>query len=175
MRQRYLWSTLGENGALRAVAFGSYDQVRRRPQAWSQDGDGLMKRVGASYGKSVVSDATKYSVSRVLHQDPAFVRCTCSSVARRLWHGMAGPFEARNESGATVLSPATLAGVVAGQLVAAAAWYPGPNGAGDIGRRVGMSLLLKVGMDLFREFRPVRGAVREASRAPDPSPALEAR
>lgn len=154
MRQRYIWSTLGVNGALRAAAFGSYDEWRGNPSGWEQTPGGLAKRVSASYAWSAIGDATNYAVARALHQDPSFTTCDCAGLPRRVWHAIAGPFTARNRDGARVASPTTIGGIVAGHVVAASTWYPAPFAARDVLGRSAVSLALTMGMNVVREFRP---------------------
>ena len=169
MRQRYVWSTLGAKGALTAVAFGAYDQWRQHPDGWEQDTDGFAKRVTASYARSAISDFTNYTVARTLHQDPSFTRCECSGVARRLWHGLKGPFVARNRDGKTLASPATITGIAVGHIVAATAWTPAPNSAAIVAGRAVASVALEMGMDVFREFRPIRAARADSSPGSGPA------
>jgi hypothetical protein len=168
MRQRYVWSTLGVRGALRATAFASYDQWQDHPAAWDRTAGGFAKRVGASYARAAIGDVTKYSVANVLHQDPSFTPCECSGFARRLWHAVEGPLTARGRDGNRMLSPAIGSGILAGHIVAAGLWEPGPFAASDVLRRTGLGLLTKVGMDVFQEFRPrreTRATVSESAPA----------
>jgi hypothetical protein len=89
--------------------------------------------------------------------EASFYRCTCSGFGRRLHHAVDSPFMARRRDGARVLSAASLAGFLAGHVVSASTWYPAPLGTRDGLRHAGMSLISKIGVDVFKEFRPRRG------------------
>jgi hypothetical protein len=63
---------------------------------------------------------------------------------------------ARKRDGTRVLSAASLAGVLTGHVVSATTWYPAPLGARDGLKHAGMSLITKIAVDVFNEFRPRR-------------------
>jgi len=63
---------------------------------------------------------------------------------------------ARERDGTRVLSAASLAGFLAGHVVSASTWYPAPLGTRDGLRHAAMSLVSKIGVDVFKEFRPRR-------------------
>ena len=63
---------------------------------------------------------------------------------------------ARRRDGMRVLSAASLAGLLAGHIVSGSTWYPAPLGTRDGLKRGGISLVSKIGIDVFKEFRPHR-------------------
>ena len=153
MLHKYVWSTLGVDGAIHATLTSGLDQWRESPPEWSIDLTGYAQRWASEYAESAIGDTAKYSVARVFHHDPSFTRCECSGLARRLRHALDSPFMARTRNGKRVLSPASLAGVLAGHVVSASTWYPAPNGARDGLQHAGVSLITKMGVDVFKEFR----------------------
>lgn len=153
---KYVWSTLGVDGAIHATLTSGLDQWRESPPEWSIDLTGYAQRWASEYAESAIGDTAKYSVARLFHHDPSFTRCECSGFARRLRHALDSPFMARTRNGKRVLSPASLAGVLAGHVVSASTWYPAPNGARDGLQHAGVSLITKMGVDVFKEFRPRR-------------------
>jgi hypothetical protein len=154
--RRYVWSTLGVDGAIHATITSGLDQWRESPPEWRLDRTGYARRWASEYTESAIGDTAKYSVARIFHQDPAFTRCECQGFARRLVHALDAPFMARQRDGKRVLSGASLAGVLAGHVVSASTWYPAPNGARDGLQHAGVSLITKMGVDVFKEFRPQR-------------------
>jgi hypothetical protein len=63
---------------------------------------------------------------------------------------------ARKRDGTRVPSAASLAGVLTGHVVSSATWYPAPLGTRDGLRHAGLSLVTKIAVDVFKEFRPRR-------------------
>ena len=61
---------------------------------------------------------------------------------------------ARTRDGTRVPSAASLAGFLTGHVVSASTWYPAPLGTRDGLKHAGTSLLSKIAVDLFKEFRP---------------------
>jgi len=154
--QKYVWSTLGADGAIHATITSGLDQWRERPPEWAITRKGYAQRWASEYAESAIGDTAKYSVARILHHDPSFTRCECSGFARRLRHALDAPFMARTRDGKRVWSPASLAGVLAGHVVSSTTWYPAPNGARDGLQHAGVSLITKMGVGVFKEFRPRR-------------------
>jgi hypothetical protein len=156
MLHKYVWSTLGLDGALSATLGSGLDQWKENPPEWSMDAAGYARRWVSEYAESAIGDGAKYAVARLFHQDPSFTLCECSGFARRLRHAVSSPFMARKRDGTRVPSAASLAGFVTGHVVSASTWYPAPLGTRDGLRHAGMSLVSKIAVDVFKEFRPRR-------------------
>ena len=154
--EKYVWATLGVDGAIHATITSGLDQWRESPPEWRVNRTGYSRRWVSEYAESAIGDTAKYAVARIFHQDPAFTRCECTGFAPRLIHALDSPFMARKKSGRRVLSGVSLAGVLAGHVVSASTWYPAPNGARDGLQHAGVSLITKMGVDVFKEFRPRR-------------------
>jgi len=153
---KYVWSTLGLEGALNATLASSLNQWRESPPEWGIGVTGYARRWASEYAESAVSDTAKYAVARIFHHDPSFTRCECSGFAKRLHHAVDSPFMARKRDGTRVLSAAALAGFLAGPVVSASTWYPAPLGTRDRLKHAATSLVSKIGVDVFREFWPRR-------------------
>jgi hypothetical protein len=156
MLHKYVWSTLGFDGALSATLGSGLDQWKRSPPEWSIDATGYTRRWVSEYAESAIGNGAKYAVAHFFHQDPSFYPCACSGFGRRLRHAVDSPFMARTRDGTRVLSAASLAGVVTGHVVSATTWYPAPLGVRDGLKDAGMSLVTKIAVDVFKEFRPRR-------------------
>jgi hypothetical protein len=156
MRHKYVWSTLGFDGALSATLSSGFAQWKARPPEWSLDAAGFTRRWVSEYAESSIGDGAKYAVAHFFHHDPSFYPCDCAGFGRRLQHAVDSPFMARTPDGTRVLSAASLAGILTGHVVSASTWYPAPLGARDGLRHAGMSLVSKIAVDVFKEFRPRR-------------------
>ena len=149
---KYVLSTLGANGALHATLASSLDQIRHSPEEWGTGADGYAKRWVSEFATSAVGNTTKYSVARVLHHDPSFARCKCTGVGPRLRHALIAPLMARTRDGREVLSPATVAGLAAENIIPAATWYPAPHGARDGAVNALSGFMVKAASDVIHEF-----------------------
>lgn len=156
MRHKYVWSTLGFDGALGATLTSGLDQWKGSPPEWGRDARGFTRRWVSEYAESAIGDGAKYAIAHFFHQDPSFYPCACTGFGRRLHHAVDSPFMARTPDGTRVLSAASLAGVTTGHIVSASTWYPAPLGARDGLKHAGMSLATKIAVDVFKEFRPRR-------------------
>ena len=156
MLHKYVWSTLGLDGMLTASLASGFDQWRLSPSEWGPNGTGYMHRWISNYGESAIGDGTKYAVAHFFHQDPSFYRCQCEGFGKRLHHAVDSPFMGRTRTGRRVLSAASLAGILAGHVVADATWYPAPLGTRDGLKHAGTSLATKIAIDVVKEFWPRR-------------------
>jgi len=153
MLHKYVWSTIGFEGALNATLGSGLDQLRTSPTEWGAGREGYARRWASNYAESAIGDGAKYAVAHFFHQDPSFYPCECVGFVRRLHHAVDSPFMGRTRTGRRVLSAASLAGVLAGNVVPAATWYPAPLGTRDGLKHAGTSLLTKIAIDVFKEFR----------------------
>ena len=154
--RKYVWSTLGLDGAIHATLASGLDQIRGEPTEWGDGADGYARRWASDYAESAIADTTKYAIARMFNHDPSFTRCECDGIARRLGHAIDAPFMSRTRNGKRVLSAASLAGILAGSVVPAATWYPAPLGTRDGLKHAATSLISKIAVDVFKEFRPHR-------------------
>jgi hypothetical protein len=153
---KYVWSTLGLEGALQATLASGLDQWHENPPEWEMSTKGYARRWVSEYAESAIGDTAKYAVARAFHHDPSFTRCDCSGFARRLRHAVDSPFMARTRRGTRVFSAASLAGFLTGHVVSASTWYPAPLGTRDGLKHGALSLVSKIGVDVLKEFRPRR-------------------
>jgi len=167
--RKYVWSTIGTEGALDATLWSTFQQWRGHPPEWHKDVGGFVQRWSSDYAASAIGNTTKYGVARLLHHDPSFTRCECSGVGARLRHALGGPLTARTRGARRVFSPAIVAGLAAQNIVPAATWYPAPHGARDGVVHVASGIVSKMAVDVFREFvhfreeHGPRGHTRSAS------------
>jgi hypothetical protein len=154
--RKYVIATFGNEGAIGAAIAGGVEQWRGSPPEWGTGPEGYAKRWASMFGAQTIAGTTKYAVARIFHHDPSFTRCQCTGFARRLRHSATSAFMARRRDGSRVLSPATVASIVAGEVVPAATWYPTRGGAwGGLGH-AGAGVAGKIGVNVLREFLPPR-------------------
>ena len=156
MVKKYVWSSIGLDGAMNATLSSGLDQWKKSPPEWSLDTEGYARRWVSEYAESAIGDGAKYAVAHFFHQDPSFYPCECTGFGRRLHHAVDSPFMARKPDGTRVPSAASVAGFLAGHVVSASTWYPAPLGTRDGLKHAGFSLASKIAVDVFKEFRPRR-------------------
>jgi hypothetical protein len=154
--RKYVWSTLGTEGALHATLWSAFEQWRGAPPEWSADAGAYAKRWASEYAESAIGRTTRYAVARLWHHDPSFTRCECEGVGPRLRHAMVAPLTARTRDGRRVPSPAIVAGFAAENVIPAATWYPAPHGTRDGLAHAASGVLSQMAVDVFREFVSLR-------------------
>jgi hypothetical protein len=154
---KYVWATLGIEGALHATLASGFEKWGNSPPGdWGTGTREYGRRWASEYAESAISNTATYAVARIFHHDPSFTRCECSGVARRLLHAVGAPFLARKRDGTRVLSAASVAGSLAGHVVSANTWYPAPLGTRDGLKYAATSLASQIGGNVFQEFGPHR-------------------
>lgn len=153
--KKYVWSTLGVEGAIGASSTSGFMQWLEYPAEWTGKA-GYAKRWASAYGETAVAESTKYAVARLLHHDPSFTPCRCTGRGPRLRYALVAPFTARKRDGKRVFSPAIFAGLLTGQVVSRTAWYPEGYGIGNGLETTATGLLSKLGISIWKEFRPRR-------------------
>ena len=115
MLHKYVWSTLGFDGALSATLGSGLDQWRGSPPEWSMDAAGYHDDAGFRSMRNPQSATGRNTRSRISSiRIPSFYVCACTGFGRRLHHAVDSPFMARKRDGTRVLSAASLAGVLTG-------------------------------------------------------------
>jgi hypothetical protein len=155
LQKKYVWARLGIEGAIGATSTGGFMQWLQYPPEWTGK-KGYAQRWASAYGETAVAESTKYAVSRLLHHDPSFTPCRCTGVGARLRYALVAPFTARQRDGTRVLSPAIFVGLLTGQVVSRTTWYPEGYGIGDGLETTATGLLTKMGISIWKEFRPRR-------------------
>jgi hypothetical protein len=148
----YLWSTFGPPELIGDTLSSGVEQWRDVPHKWGRSTRAYAKRFGAEYAETAVGNTTKYLLARMLDEDPSFRRCECTGLVPRLRHASLAPLMARKADGRTVFSMARITGVTTGNVVAAIAWSPTPQGAHGIVQHVAADVAGTIGADLLREF-----------------------
>ena len=154
--RRYMISAYGPLAFLRAGVAAGIDQARNTPEEWGQGAEGYGRRIGSQFGRSAITETTRYGLASVLHEDTKYYRCQCSGFAPRLRHALGSSFMARRPNGEAVFSIPDAVAPYTGAIVATYAWYPDRYGLQKglwLGTR---SLGVHVGFNVAREFLPRR-------------------
>lgn len=159
------WLALG-----RVLWSSGYDQVAGSPKVWPQDAESFGRRFVTRSAQLVTIETTRHAAAAVLGRDPAYVRCACDGVWRRLGHvtlGVLTDFDAQGQRRAAWprFLGATAGSVVLGQL------QPGQGEPETVALRalttVSASWLGNVAKEFHFMPGPAKsGAERRASRPP---------
>lgn len=154
--RQYLQDAYGPTAILAAAATAGIDQSRNAPPEWKQGATGFAERFGSRFGELAIAETTRYALASIVHQDTKYYRCACAGVFPRLGHALLSSATARTADGHRVVSIPDLVAPYAGGLAATSAWYPDRFGPKD-GLRLGtISLGIRAGLNMVREFLPSR-------------------
>jgi hypothetical protein len=150
--RKYVWSTLGPPGVIGAAFVGGFEQWQGHPAEWGGGMSGYSKRWASGYAAAAIGNTTKYTVARLMHQDPSFTRCQCTGFGPRSRHAIKSLFVARTRDGRQVFSVATVAAQAAEHVIPASVWYPDGRVMSDGVARAVVGVVSKLSVNLVREF-----------------------
>jgi hypothetical protein len=149
----YLFDAFGPYPILSSAFVAGIHQASNRPPEWGQGGEGYGRRFGSSFGISLVTTSTRYTVATLFREDTLYYRCECKGVLGRLAHAAISTVTARRgRDGHRVFSLPALGAPYAGSMTAALGWYPSRYSAKDGFRMGNYNLLSSVGGNIALEF-----------------------
>jgi hypothetical protein len=152
--RNYAFDLLGPYPFITSAGTAGIHQATDNPPEWGQGLDGYMRRLGSSYGISVVETSTRYGLAAALRDNTLYYPCTCSGFGKRLEHAVISSFtDRRGADGHRVVSIPAIVAPYAGTFTATYAWYPRQHyGTGDALLMGTNGLLAYVGGNIALEF-----------------------
>jgi hypothetical protein len=149
----WLFSTVGPKAWAGGAFTASWNTwVSTSPKEWHRDGTGWSKRLGTALLDNGINTSTQVLLSRAMHQDPMYSRCSCSGAAARASHAIKMSFMSPNRNGHLTFSPAKLVSPFTGPMVTRNTIYPDSFGWGDVASGGPYYFLGSMAWNLFREF-----------------------
>jgi hypothetical protein len=156
-RQRAEWAvsnTVGPQAIIGEAFSAGFGTWRDRPPEFGSHWDGFGKRAGADFGEAAVSHTMEAGLGAIWGEDPRYSRDPGAPFKNRLGHVFAMTFLARNRDGNLMPAYARFIAIPSSTVIASA-WRPGSErSAGDVGARIGLGVLGRMGTNAFTEFWP---------------------
>ena len=131
-----------------------WDQRQNRPREWGQGGEGFGLRYGSIYGEHFIGQVFQHGIAYRLHEDNRYFASGRRNPAVRLRYAVASTLLARHDDGSRVISISAVGGA-AGSAFISRAWQPrSTTSAGDAAVSFGMTMAVRAGINVLREFAP---------------------
>jgi hypothetical protein len=155
-----------KGGALRSfpvwaesvLVFGgqaSIGQLRNSPHEWGQGAEGFGRRYGSGYAQRIVGQTIENGLAFGLDEDNRYFRSGKTGIGR-LGYAITSAFLARHDDGSRFISISAIGGAAGGAFISRA-WQPrSTTSMGDGARSFGISIGVRVGLNVAREFLPHR-------------------
>ncbi len=156
-RQRAQWAvsnTLGPQALLGEAFVAGLGTWRDKPSEFGSHWDGFGKRAGADLSEAAVSHTLEAGLGAIWGEDPRYSRAVGAPFKNRLEHVFTMTFLARNRDGGLMPAYARFIAIPSSSALAST-WRPGSErDLGDVGARIGLGVLGRMGTNAFAEFWP---------------------
>ncbi len=170
-KQRAQWvvsNTMGPQAIIGEALSAGYGAWKNKPNEFGSHWDGFGKRAGADLSEAAVSHTMEAGLGAIWGEDPRYFRDAGAPFKNRLAHVVVMTFVARNRDGALMPAYARFIAIPSSSALAST-WRPeSDRNAGDVGARIGLAVLGRMGTNAFTEFWPDvrRHIFRTKSREP---------
>jgi hypothetical protein len=166
-KQRAQWAfsnTVGPQALIGEAFSAGFGTWRDKPPEWGSHWDGFGKRAGADLGEAAVSHTMEAGLGAIWGEDPRYPRDAGAPFKNRLAHVFKMTFLAENRDGNLMPAYARLIAIPSSTAISTAWRPPSEQSPGDIGARIGLGVLGRMGNNAFIEFWPdVRQLFRRKS------------
>lgn len=151
-RKCFLSDAFGVPAVIGATFGAAVNQIGDAPPEWRKTAGGFGKRFASSYGTNVVRNTISYGLSETFKLDNRFEKSGEKDFGKRLKHVFLGSYTTRTKTGKRLPDFPFVAGTYMAAVVADEVWYPKCYGYRDGLRDGTISLGVRFGVNLLREF-----------------------
>src|SRR5579872_2081175 len=156
-QQRAQWvvfNTLGPQAIIGEAFSAGLGTWRDRPSEFGSHWKGFDKRAGADLSEAAVSHTLEAGLGAIWGEDPRYLRDPGAPYKNRLANVFKMTFLTRNREGQLMPAYARFI-AIPGSSALASIWRPeSESSVGNMGARIGMGVLGRVGSNAFTEFWP---------------------
>lgn len=151
-RKRWLSDAFGVPALISSTFGASINQIANDPPEWRRTAGGFGKRFASSYGTNAIRNTVSYGLSEAFKLDNRFEKSGQKDFGKRLKHVFLGSYTTRTETGKRIPDFPYVAGTYTGSIIANEVWYPKRYSYQDGLRDGTISLGVRFGVNLLREF-----------------------
>jgi hypothetical protein len=149
-----VYSTLGPQAIIGEAFSAGLGTWRDRPTEFGSHWDGFGKRAGADLSEAAVSHTMEAGLGAIWGEDPRYSRDAGAPFKNRLAHVFKMTFLARNRDGGLTPAYARFIAIPSSSALAST-WRPeSERSVGNVGARIGIGVLGRIGSNAFTEFWP---------------------
>ncbi len=150
--KRYLSDAFGVPALIGSTFGATINQIGNDPPEWRRNAGGFGKRFASSYGTNAIRNTVSYGLSEAFKLDNRFERSGQKNVGKRLRHVFLGSYTTRTRNGKRIPDFPFVAGTYTASIIANEVWYPNRFSYKDGIRDGTISLGVRFGVNLLREF-----------------------
>lgn len=151
-RKRYLSDAFGVPALIGATFGATFSQIGNNPPEWRRTIGGFGKRYASSYGTNAIRNSVSYGISEAFRLDNLFERSSRKGFGKRLKHVFVASYTTRTKSGKRLPDFPQFIGTYSASIIANETWMPDRFSYQDGLRDGNISLGIRFGVNLLREF-----------------------
>ncbi len=149
---RYASDAFGVPALIGATFGATVSQIGNNPPEWKKTAGGFGRRFASSYGTNAIRNTVSYGISEAFKLDNRFERSGEKDFGKRLKHAFLGSYTTRTKNGNRVPDFPYVIGTYSASVIANETWYPKRFSYQDGLRDGTISLGVRFGVNLLREF-----------------------
>lgn len=149
---RYASDAFGVPALIGATFGATFGQIGNEPPEWRKTAGGFGKRFASSYATNAIRNTVSFGISEAFKLDNRFERSGQKSFGKRLKHVFVSSYTTRTKSGKRILDFPQFIGTYSASVIAYETWYPNRYDYKDGLRSGTISLGVRFGVNLLREF-----------------------
>jgi len=155
--QRAQWvlaNSVGPQALIGEAFTAGFGTWTNKPPEWGSHWDGFGKRAGADLAEGAVSHTMEAGLGAIWGEDPRYPRDAGAPFKNRLGHVFKMTFLAQDRNGGLMPAYARFIAIPSSTAISTAWRPPSEQSAGDVGVRIGLGVLGRMGSNAFEEFWP---------------------
>ena len=150
--KRYFSEAFGVPAVIGATFGATVNQITNSPPEWERNIGGFGKRFASSYGTNVIRNSISFGISEAFKLDNRYERMGGKNIGKRIKHAFLGSYTTRTRNGKRIPDFPYVTGTYAAAIIANEAWYPKRYSYQDGLRDGTITLGVRFGVNLLREF-----------------------
>lgn len=150
--KRYLSDAFGIPALIGSTFGATINQIGNDPPEWKKTAGGFGKRFASAYGTNVIRNTVSYGLSEAFKLDNRFEKSGQKIFGKRLKHVFLGSYTTRTKTGKRIPDFPFVTGTYTAAVIANEVWYPNRFSYKDGLRDGTISLGVRFGVNLLREF-----------------------
>ena len=151
-RKRYLSDAFGVPALIGSTFGAAINQISNDPPEWKKTAGGFGRRFASSYGTNAIRNTVSYGLSEAFKLDNRFEKSGEKKIGKRLKHVFLGSYTTRTQTGKRIPDFPFITGTYTASIIANEVWFPNRFGYKDGLRDGTISLGVRFGVNLLREF-----------------------
>lgn len=150
--KRYASDAFGVPALIGATFGATFAQIGNNPPEWEKNIGGFGRRFASSYGTNAIRNTVSYGLSEAFKLDNRFEKSGQKNFGKRLKHVFVSSYTTRTKTGKRIPDFPHFVGTYSASIIANETWYPKRFGYKDGLRDGTISLGVRFGVNLLREF-----------------------